>query len=421
MKKFTLTIVAAFVALTMNAQSATRLEQGAKLNFQGIVKAPREVSKMTSAPLTTDGYTVITEQPAGTLVNYTRSGSYLYAENNQLNLGTQSGTTAIVYADDNQTVYIKDQICDVEADTWVKGTISGNKITVPVGQAIYYSEQYNAYVITKVLNFVNGEGFSFNDATEVTYTIGESTIELDGFPDYSKTLGAVWTDDDSYLSYGEFLTVFTDASSIEHGQYTFEDGTLGSFTTIDADGDGYTWEVKGYGGHASSQCASSGSYDNNVGALTPDNYLVSPKVALGGKMTFYACAQDASYPAEVFNVAVSTAGNTSASDFTNVWATDVTMTASREASNRAQGAWYKFEVDLSAFAGQEGYVAIRHYKCTDWFFLNVDDITIETSTGINNVKMGKDGKAVWYNLNGTRANNPSKGIFIQNGKKVVVK
>jgi hypothetical protein len=35
--------------------------------------------------------------------------------------------------------------------------------------------------------------------------------------------------------------------------------------------------------------------------------------------------------------------------------------------------------------------------------------------------MGKDGKAIWYNLNGTRVDKPSKGVFIQDGKKVVMK
>ena len=170
----------------------------------------------------------------------------------------------------------------------------------------------------------------------------------------------------------------------------FEDGSMGEFTTIDADGDGYSWEMgsapvsylvdgaslAGAGHNESQDFVVSGSYSNLYGALTPDNYLVSPKVALGGKFTFWASAQDASYFAEHFGVAVSTAGNTSAADFTMV--EEWTMTAAREdvsfSSRRAQGNWYLFEVDLSAYAGKEGYIAIRHFDCTDYFILNIDDI-----------------------------------------------
>jgi hypothetical protein len=40
--------------------------------------------------------------------------------------------------------------------------------------------------------------------------------------------------------------------------------------------------------------------------------------------------------------------------------------------------WYQYTVDLSDYFGQTGYVAIRHFNCTDMFILNVDDIRIAT-------------------------------------------
>jgi hypothetical protein len=40
--------------------------------------------------------------------------------------------------------------------------------------------------------------------------------------------------------------------------------------------------------------------------------------------------------------------------------------------------WYQYTVDLSDYFGQTGYVAIRHFNCTDIFILNVDDIRIAT-------------------------------------------
>ncbi|MGN0033478.1 MAG: choice-of-anchor J domain-containing protein [Candidatus Limimorpha sp.] len=173
--------------------------------------------------------------------------------------------------------------------------------------------------------------------------------------------------------------------------YDFEDGTLMGWTNIDADGDGNVWQngmASNLPGHNSSAgMLFSQSYINYVGALTPDNYLVSPTkltVQDGAAITFWAAAQDASYPSEHYGVAVSTTGNTSANDFTTIW--EETMTAKRSSveayaksdirGTRAQGLWYQKTVDLSAYAGQEIWVAIRHFNCTDWFYLDVDDITL---------------------------------------------
>lgn len=173
--------------------------------------------------------------------------------------------------------------------------------------------------------------------------------------------------------------------------------SLNGWTTIDADGDGYCWEVvfsSGNIGHDGEPgLVNSESYNNDEKkVLYPDNYLVSPKMKLDGKIEFYASAQDASYPAEHFGVFVSTAGNTSASDFSMVQ--EWTMTAAPSIAppsfanggvghfrspQRVQGSWYHYEVDLSGYEGAEGYVAIRHFNCHDEFVLNVDDITLTTT------------------------------------------
>ncbi|MCR4809413.1 MAG: fibronectin type III domain-containing protein [Prevotella sp.] len=186
----------------------------------------------------------------------------------------------------------------------------------------------------------------------------------------------------------------------------FEDSSMGDWTTIDADGDGYDWvlgsecggvyliagsSLAGSGHDDSADLVVSGSYSNlsGVGALTPDNYLVSPLVALGGSISFWACGQDGSFPAEHFGVAVSTTSNTDPSAFTTIQ--EWTMTAkssgakakagTTRSGNRGQGTWYQYTVDLSAYAGQQGYVAIRHFDCTDMFMLDIDDITIEQPSG----------------------------------------
>ena len=192
----------------------------------------------------------------------------------------------------------------------------------------------------------------------------------------------------------------------------FDAGMPAGWTTVDADGDGYTWvssmtpgnyhnagvDLTGTGHNASAHYVISGSWANGTGqVLYPDNYLVSPQVNLvaGSTFSFYACAQDASYPADHFGVFISDNGT---SDWTmvNEW----TMTAKgggnvtsygRGGATRAQGNWYNYTVDLSAFAGQK-YIAIRHFNCSDQFILNVDDIALTSGA--------KSNRAEWTFQNG---------------------
>ena len=145
----------------------------------------------------------------------------------------------------------------------------------------------------------------------------------------------------------------------------FENGLSSEWTIIDHDGDNYTWyHASGDAivAHSGTGVATSDSYINYVGAMNPDNWLVSPRVELGGTMTFWACGQDPSYVSEHFGVFVSTAG-TEVSDFVQVMAETIVTSAMTQ-----------YTVDLSAYSGN-GYFAIRHYNCTDMFRLNVDDVS----------------------------------------------
>ena len=256
----------------------------------------------------------------------------------------------------------------------------------------------------------------------------------------------------------------------------FENG-LDNWLNIDADEDGYPWMTNqtifdytnsysdlsewAYNGNVS---ALSGSYINGIDELTPDNWLISPEVTLGGTISFYAHAADPSYPADVFGVFVSTEG-TDTEKFQEVetW----TMTA---------GDWRIFTADLSQFSGK-GYVAIRHYNCYDQYIFLIDNVAIfapetddcwttatstdnsidltgltaesgymvqvqavnddETSdwsttifltpspsmpTGIVNVNAREDNGS-WYTIDGKKLNArpKAKGLYIHNGQKVVVK
>ena len=116
--------------------------------------------------------------------------------------------------------------------------------------------------------------------------------------------------------------------------------------------------------------------DDETGSVHPDNYLVSPRILLGGSVTFWATNVESGY-AEHFAVTVSTNGNTDANDFTNIQEWTLAAKAERTGNTRSleNGTWYEYTVDLSEYVGW-GYVAIRHFDCYDQWLLCVDDITI---------------------------------------------
>lgn len=158
----------------------------------------------------------------------------------------------------------------------------------------------------------------------------------------------------------------------------FEGGALPScWTSIDADGDADVWtfESTGYAPHNGSFSAVSASY-NSV-ALTPDNYLVTPKMAINSadlKLHFFAAAQDIDWAAEHYSVMVSTTG-TATTDFTEIFNETLSDTA-----------YHQITLPLTAYNGQQIYVAFRHWNVTNMFTMKIDDISIDNLSGINEVK-----------------------------------
>ncbi len=156
--------------------------------------------------------------------------------------------------------------------------------------------------------------------------------------------------------------------------WDFEGETaIEGWMTLDNDGDGYGWEYVDntnletgrFNCHSGEGVMVSASYDNDAGALFPDNWLISPVVNLKNTLYFYASGQDASWAAEVFAVYVCVGAPTSMDDFVQVGA-----------DKTATGNWVQYVYDLSEYAGQEGCIAIRHYNVSDQFYLNVDDVTL---------------------------------------------
>jgi len=152
----------------------------------------------------------------------------------------------------------------------------------------------------------------------------------------------------------------------------FEAGTLPTgWVTYDEDGDTYNWENTAinydiFEAHDGLYCMTSASYINGVGALTPDNWLVTPAldITAASELKFWVAAQDADWSDEQYYVKVSTTGNAVA-DFTETIHDAV-----------SPATWGEVTLDLSAYAGQTIYIAFQHADVTDMFFLKIDDVTV---------------------------------------------
>ncbi len=159
------------------------------------------------------------------------------------------------------------------------------------------------------------------------------------------------------------------------------------WTLIDADGDGQNWFIFNTSG-----TIQSASY--NSAALTPDNWLVTPPLAIPAtgsyEVTWTATAQDQSWPAEHYGVYISTTSPV-VSAFTMI-----------QEWTLSTGVFHPV-IDLSAYAGETIYIALRHFNCTDNFRLSIDDFIVREQAGANQVTV---------NLN---PNNPAYGTVAGSG------
>ena len=147
---------------------------------------------------------------------------------------------------------------------------------------------------------------------------------------------------------------------------------LTGWSIIDSDGDGNNW---GYGQITEGDYVLvSESWTQESGAISPDNWLISPEITLGGTLKLNAWGIDENYYQEVFCVYVAPASAVGEStvDLTQFEAItpDITATASKT----------EYSFDLSRYSGQ-GVFAIRHYNCSDMNMLLIDDITVLSPTG----------------------------------------
>ncbi len=143
------------------------------------------------------------------------------------------------------------------------------------------------------------------------------------------------------------------------------------WTMNDANADGNTWFEYSVQttAHTGTKSAASASWTSASGAITPDNWLITPQINVPAArvyymLEFYIGAQDPYYPFENYGVYVSTSG-TDPADFIELFSETL-----------SDGLWHYRTQSLAAYAGQTIYLAFRHFGCSDQFYMKLDDVQV---------------------------------------------
>ena len=212
--------------------------------------------------------------------------------------------------------------------------------------------------------FLNVDDITFDPSSEVT---PEPTIPTNVAVVPTATTGEVtWVPGENNASWNLRWRPYVDPASVSTlWDLPIENGSVpqaADFSIYDADGDGNNWGLAATDQASTDAAFYSASYSG--GALTPDNWLFTPEIGLGGTLKFDAWQYSASWP-DKFMVYVAPADYVSLDEFVPVSEFIIPTGTTPES----------FEIDLSEYEGM-GVIAFRHYDCTDQFRIYLDNIEV---------------------------------------------
>ncbi len=162
----------------------------------------------------------IKEAPAGTMKIYKRAGSAFYVrtnpetKKNELTLANQDTLPEmkVVFTADNQ-VYIQNPVSTWQLGSWVKGTISGNTITIPCGQCIGVSKDRTWGVMIGIMKQTDDKKKIVIDESlsNITYTINGDYIKLENTAakPLISGLGTYYSDEKSWTYNLDISSMYT--------------------------------------------------------------------------------------------------------------------------------------------------------------------------------------------------------------------
>lgn len=225
-------------------------------------------------------------------------------------------------------------------------------------------------------DFGNGET-STEENPVVTYTSsGRYTIKLTVTP---RNEGLYYSNlvKSEAFAFGKQVLLYEDFSSgrdfLDENEWAPE-----GWQAIDNDGDGFNW----YASYRISDgdtifSLRSQSWDGTAGALTPDNLLITPEINLTDydeeasitfRFTVGVTANTLAYRKEHYGVFIAV-GNDNIDSFTLLSEETFTEDTPRMVP-------LEREVEISEFAGNIVYVAIRHYNVTDMDRIFVEEVEL---------------------------------------------
>lgn len=274
------------------------------------------------------------------------------------------------------------------------------------------------------------EGSSHNTELVATY-LSDATIERSHTwtfhtPDHfqGSPSGLFLESDGNSVTLSWALPTMEYPMTVDELYYNFADSTLGDLMLKDANGDGMNWRLYPLQGYSDGSdylpysfyndgfarmCIRSESWVNVQGEgveLRPDNYIYTPKITIteNSKISFlaaYAYFGGSADSPEHVGVAVSDDG------------VNFTMVKDWWIDTHEYMTYHEYVADLSAYAGQQKHVAIRHYTDIDnAYFVQVDNIRI---SGIEATVTAKAvGAVVYCNGQPIKILNHGEQSFIHN-------
>ena len=178
MKKLSVLLVALAVAVSasagVNLKATHPLKSNKGVNMEKLTKDQKQSMKTVKTLRTPS----VKDEPVGETKYYLRSGDAIYRSSNGISYGTQNNRLEVVYGE-NGAVYFKNLLFGSGAsygDNWVEGYLNedGN-IVVPLGQSIYWSDDYQADV---VLAWGSSYVYSNDEGTYLGFTKDEEVNEV---------------------------------------------------------------------------------------------------------------------------------------------------------------------------------------------------------------------------------------------------
>ena len=207
----------------------------------------KDLTKKQPATLRRSAADIISEQPEGKLVNYSRSGyAYVSSWFGPYTVEVEGAVGAVVFGANNK-VYFRSIASQAGLDTWIVGTVSGSTITIDLPQTVYDSGEGYCLDVAKMTY----EDDWYVRADDQTVTLnydavtGRITTPAGNLSTGYDIIGLSYDDDLSWAGYGDWGISFekvTDALVEAPAGLTTEsysltaEGYTGSLVNVGFDG-----------------------------------------------------------------------------------------------------------------------------------------------------------------------------------------